>query len=205
MAVEHELRLPGRGREAAELGGELALVARRLAVEDRCGGKACGDERLVDPVARERVDEPGGVADEEDGAARGIRRAADRQPPTVQVGQLRVVDAVLGAEPTQVRAQPRAFRRPAADAVVRVPCLREDPAVAARDDPELDRGAPGLAVGQRPVPLERDPVEDAAAEARVARDPPVDAVGADEHAAVHGRRRRPGSLLRPVRPLDLRP
>ena len=38
MAVEHELRLPGRGREAAELGGELALVARRLAVEDRCGG-----------------------------------------------------------------------------------------------------------------------------------------------------------------------
>ena len=85
------------------------------------------------------------------------------------------------------------------------PCLREDPAVAARDDPELDRGAPGLPVGQRPVPLERDPVEDAAAEARVARDPPVGAVGADEHASRARPTRRPGSLLRPVRPLDLRP
>ena len=185
MAVEHELRLPRGGGEAADLCVEGGFVVRRAPGDDRLGGEPGGDERLVDPVTRERVDEPGRVADEQHGAARGARRPADRQPAALQIDQPRIVDAVLGAQPPQVRAQPRAFGRPAADAVVRVAVLREDPAVAAGDDAELDRRPAGLVRAQRPVPFERDPVENPAAQARVPGDPAVDAVGADEHAAVH--------------------
>ena len=186
MAVERELRLPRGGGEAAELIGEAVLVVRGALREDRIGGEPGGDECLVDAVARERVDEPGRVADEQNRAARSGRRPPDREPAALHVGQPRVVDAVLGAQALQVRAQLRAFSRPAADAVVRVAVLREHPAVAAGNDAELDRRAPRLPLGQRPVSLERDPVEDAAAETGVAGDPAVDAVGADEHPAVHG-------------------
>ena len=187
VAVEHELRLPGGGGEASELGLEVVLVPLELAVEDRLRHEPCRHERLVDPVARERVDEPGRVADEQHGAARGAGRPPDRQAPALEVGQLRVVDAVRGAEPLQVRPQPRPFGRPAADAVVRVTRLREDPAVATGDDAELDRRTARLTGRQRPVSLERDPVEDAAAESGVARDPAVDTVRPDDHPSVHGR------------------
>ena len=166
---------------------ELVLVPFRLTVEDRRRREPRGDERLVDPVAGERVDEPCRVADEQHRAACSTGRPPDRQTPALEVGQLRVVDAVHSAEPLQVRAQPRPFRRPAADAVVRVTRLREDPAVAAGDDAELDRRAPRLTVRQRPVSLERDPVEDAAAEPGVAGDPAVDAVRSDHHPSMHCR------------------
>jgi hypothetical protein len=65
--------------------------------------------------------------------------------------------------------------------------LREDQAVATGDDAELDRRPPRLPVEQRPVPFERDPVEDPAAEAGVPCDPSVNAVGTDEHPTVNGR------------------
>ena len=107
MAVEHELRLPRRRGERPSSACELCLVARAALREDRGGGEPGGDERLVDPVAGERVDEPGRVADEEDRPARRARRPADRQPAALHVRQLRVVDAVLGAQPPQVLAQPR--------------------------------------------------------------------------------------------------
>ena len=187
VTIEHELRLPGGGGEAAERRVELVLVAFQLTVEDRLRRQPRRDERLVDAVAGERVDESSGVADEQHRAARGAGRPPDRQAPALEVGQLRVVDAVHRAEPLQVRAQPRPLRRPAADAVVRMIRLREDPAVAAGDDAELDRRAPRLTVRQRPVPLECDPVEDPTAEPGVARDPAVDAVCSDHHPSVHGR------------------
>ena len=88
------------------------------------------------------------------------------------------------AEAAEVLAQARPLARPPADAVVRVAVLREDPAVAARHDTELDRRPPSLFVAQRPVALERDPVDDPAAQPGGPRDPAVDAVRADEDAPV---------------------
>ena len=81
--------------------------------------------------------------------------------------------------------QARAFAAPAADADVRVIALREDPAVAAWDDPQLDDRRPrdGVAVeiAVRDVRLESDAPNDARAEARLLRDDPVRPVGAHEH------------------------
>ena len=109
----------------------------------------------------------------------------------MQVGRAVEVDAVGVAEAAQVLAQPRPLARPAADAVVRVAVLREDPAVAAGDDAELDRRTPSLPGRQRPVAFERDPVDDAAAEPRGARERAVHAVGADDRRAPRRACRRP--------------
>ena len=99
------------------------------------------DERLVDPVARERIDEAGRVADEQRAAARRRRaELAHRQPVAAHVGHERRVDAVRAGQPREVVAQPRPLLHPAADAEVRVVALREDPAVAAGHDAELDPG-----------------------------------------------------------------
>ena len=67
-----------------------------------------------------------------------------RQPGAVQVGELCRVDPVRGTEPAQVLADARPLARPAADAVVRVVGLREDPAVAAGNDADFDRREPAL-------------------------------------------------------------
>ena len=88
-------------------------------------------------------------------------------------------------QPREVVAKVRTFAPPATDADVRVVSLREHPAVAAGDDPELDdRGSlePG-AVDRavRDVRLQRDAPHDPVPEAGLARDDPVRAVGADEH------------------------
>src|SRR5205823_3376919 len=97
-----------------------------------------GQQRLVDPVAGQRVDETGRVADGRLARAREtIERAPHRQPVAAHARQRAVVDPVLGAEPRQMLAQPRALALPAADADVDVIALGEDPAIAARDGSEL--------------------------------------------------------------------
>ena len=103
---------------------------------------------------------------------------------------------MLETEAPKVRAQARPLSRPAAHAVVRVAVLREHPAVAARDDAELDCREPLPPRPERAVPLERDPVEDPAAEPGVSRDHPVRAVGADEHRRfdAHAADRQLGSV-----------
>ena len=128
-------RRSGRARR------ELALVAGDAAGDDRLGREPRRQERLVDPVARERIDEPGGVADEEDGAAAALdARLIGSRLPWRSVRPH--VDAVLRAEPAQVLAQARPLRRPAADAEVRVARFREDPAVPAGDDAKLTVATP---------------------------------------------------------------
>ena len=105
MAVEHELRLPGGGGEAAERRREVVLVARGVPGEDRRRREPGRGERLVDTVAR-RVDRTAASPTRSTGP-RARRRPPDRQPAALQVGERVGVDAVLGAEPLQVRAQPR--------------------------------------------------------------------------------------------------
>ncbi len=72
--------------------------------------------------------------------------------------------------------------------------LREDPAVAAGDDRELDDRR--LLVGrwiervERHVPLERDAADDPVAQVEVPRDDPVRTVRADDDVRADRRRRR---------------
>ena len=143
------------------------------------------EEPLEHAVAGDRVDEPGRVADEQRAAA-GQRRArlAERKPVTTQFFELVEGCAVRLAEPPEMVAQARSLLLPAADAEVRVIALREDPAVAARDDAQLERKPPvvGSAVQLRVrhVPLERDADDAVAAELERAGGHPVDAVRADQ-------------------------
>ena len=91
-------------------------------------------------------------------------------------------------------AQPRAFRLPAADAVVDVVALGEDPAVAARDRPELDEGEAAVALVERRVAFEGDAVGDRPAEAERLRGRPVRAVGARRSTSAVERRSRASDL-----------
>ena len=158
-------------------------------------------ERLVHAVARERVDEAGGIADGEHPAARDLRaRAAHRQPVAAQLGQRLPGDAVTDADVAQVIAQVRALRVPAADADVGVVALREDPAVAARDvahleqrDVPLDARADGV-VGD--VGLERGGEDAILAELERPSADAVGAVGGDEDV---------GARTRAVAERDARP
>src|SRR5919204_2884261 len=122
-AVEGELRLPGAGREPVERGVEAALVRLEVVsaageqVERRVRGEARADRRLVDPVSRQRVDQPGRVADQQRAAGDdAVVGPAHRQPVAAQVGQLALVDAVEAAEAAQLLAKARTFALPAADA-----------------------------------------------------------------------------------------
>src|SRR5437763_6017894 len=131
-------------------GGRVGLEVLGGAVEQIENGRRGepgADERLVHPVARERVDESGRVADEQRPTLR--RRSArtpKRQPVPAQALDLRLVDRVLSAELAQVLAQARPLALPAADADVDVVALREDPAVAAGDRAQLERGEPAVAM-----------------------------------------------------------
>src|ERR671934_105833 len=96
-------------------------------------------------------------------------RAPERKPMAPEALHARLVDAAAQAEVAQLRPESRAHALPASDADVRVVSLREDPAVAAGDRSELDRGESLVLlpadVGVGHVPLERDPVGVAAAKA----------------------------------------
>ena len=99
------------------------------------------------------------------------------------VGERVGVGADVAPTAAGVRAA-TALGGPAADAVVGVALLREDPAVAAGHGAELDRRAPAR-FRQRPVALERDPVEDAAAEAESRAIRPLSAPIRGDDVAVH--------------------
>ena len=143
------------------------------------------DERFEDPVPRHRVE----CACRVSGDKRAAAREDDPRPPHRQVmapqaGQLLELDPVLPAEIAEMVTQSRAFVRPAADADVHVIPFRKDPAVAARDRAELEHehSVPAscrqLLVGK--VALERDAVDDRAAEPERASRDPVGTVGADD-------------------------
>src|SRR5581483_1348707 len=138
------------------------------------------DEGLVHPVARQRIDETGRVADDEGAPPRRHRaRPAQGEPVAADVRERRGVDAVLATEAVEVAAQPRPLALPAADAEVHVVALREDPAVAAGERAELDHRDSPVALVEGRVALERDAVDDLSAEAERARGDPVRAVRAD--------------------------
>src|SRR3954468_7907212 len=119
---------PAEGRSAA---------GRR--VEDGGRREPRRDEALVHPVARDRIDQPGGVADEERALTCDSNAgAAQRQTMPAQRGKLRGLEPVCLAEAPEVRAEIGACLLPAADADVRMLGLREDPAVPARDVGQLD-------------------------------------------------------------------
>ena len=138
------------------------------------------------PSPGERIDESCRIAHEQHApTGRRCAEPTHRQPVAAQVVEDRGVDVVLLDQAHQVLPQAGAFAAPAADADVRVIALREDPAVAAGNDPELDHRRPGdgvaVEIAVRDVRLEGDASNDARAEARLSRDDPVCPVGAHEH------------------------
>jgi hypothetical protein len=73
--------------------------------EDVLGRELRAHERLVDPVARDGIEHPGGVADDEGAAAREPRlRTSHRQAVSAQVRQLVDADAVVVAKDLEVFA-----------------------------------------------------------------------------------------------------
>ena len=150
-------------------------------------------EGLVHAVARERIDEPGRVADGERAAVRDLRRgAAHRQPvPAHSRSSADHAMPCAVADAAQVVAQVRALRIPAADADVRVVALGEDPAVAAGDVAELEQrtcrshARADRVVGD--VGLERRGEDAAAAEPERAAADAVGAVGGDQHVGARAR------------------
>jgi hypothetical protein len=169
---------------------ERRLVLLRAAREDRLCREPRGHERLVDPVARERIDEAGRVPDEENAATgRGSARLPHGKPVAANGLERRRVRAVLPHEAVEPGSEARPLAHPAPDAEVGVVPLREHPAVPAGHDAELDpRGClvPAASEGvPGDVPLERDAAHDAVSEPGGASDDAVRAVGADEEVRSH--------------------
>ena len=103
---------------------------------------------------------------------------------SAHVGEVIEVHAVAFAQNAEVIAKTRPFGPPATDADVDVIALGEDPPVAARHSGELEHeGAAPRAEWEplvRKIPLERDAVDDRAAEPEPLRGRPVRSVGADD-------------------------
>ena len=153
---------------ACEGGG----VALRLAGHDRFGGEPGRDERFVHPIARKRIDEAGGITDQDDPGARGCRGTdpAHRELMAAEVGDRVRVDRVRACEPRKMITEAGSLAGPPSHAEIRVIALREQPAVAAGRRPDLDDGRRSKAslVEQRPgnVPFEGDAAVDARVESR---------------------------------------
>src|SRR5262249_7294293 len=92
------------------------------------------------------------------------------------------VDAVHGAQTTEVIAQSRPFRLPAADAEIHVVALRKDPAVPARNHAELEDELAAVSVLERRIPLEGDAVSVLVTRDHRPRGDAVHAVSADDDA-----------------------
>src|SRR5205085_12278258 len=123
-----------------------AVRAAAEQVEDCLRGEPRADERLVHPVAGQRIDETGRIADEDRPALdRGVAGPPERQAMPAQLPHACLGDSELAAVAAQVLAEARTLRLPAADPDVVVVALREDPAVPAGDDPELDQRAAAVA------------------------------------------------------------
>ena len=107
----HEARCSGA---SSPVDRRLVRLERRRAageqVEDRGGGEPRRDEALVHPVARDGVDQPGRVADEERPLARDPRAGpAQRQPVAAQLLELVRVEPVRLADAAEVLAELRAL------------------------------------------------------------------------------------------------
>src|SRR5919108_2178140 len=90
----------------------------------------------------------------------GRARRTHGQAVTPDALELVAGDPVRGAQAHEMLAEPRALRPPPSDTEVRVVALREDPRVAARDDPELEDEFPAVLLSHlrvRQVALERHP------------------------------------------------
>src|SRR3954447_15530140 len=109
--IERQLRLPRRRERAAERGGEpmsVLVEARDPALEElerRLRRDPRAHERLVHPVAGERVDETRGVAHEQQPSAnRRLSLRAHRQPVSAQAFEPLRREPVAGAGARQVLA-----------------------------------------------------------------------------------------------------
>ena len=185
------LRAPAGARERRDPPLDRRLVRVEVLgaagehVERRVRDEPRGEERLVHPVAGERVDEPGRVADHGGAAAREPRAGhSHRQPVAARLLRRVRIDPVRLAHPPQLGAQLRPLLPVPADADVDVVALREDPAVAAADDRDLEHHRARVALLVRVVRLERDAVDDAVGEAELLRRRAVAAVGADHDPRV---------------------
>src|SRR5581483_9704674 len=184
--VEGALRAPAGVCERDDAVFDGDGIRRQVAGQHGLGGEHPAVESLVHPVARERVDEPGGVPDRQRVAAHERRAgAAHRQSVAARGGRRFRVDAVGLAHATEVHSQARAFARPAAYADVDVVALGEDPAVATWDGRDLEHHRARVAHVVREVRLERDTVHDFGGEAELLRACPVAAVGADDDVRVY--------------------
>src|SRR5262249_51740784 len=189
--VERLLELPRRAVKWRELALHRLLVrlqARGTSTEevkDRRSGEPRRDEALVHAVARDRVDQAGGVADEQWPFGRNPGAlVAERQPMPAQLLELGGVEAVGLTGATEVALQLGPLTLPAADADVRVVAFREDPGVASGDVGELEHESAGVALPGEGrvlhVPLVRHAVRDAVSEADGPRGDSVRPVGSDE-------------------------
>ena len=164
---------------------ERGLVLLGTPVEDRLRRELCRDECLVHTVARQRIDEPRRVPDEEHATRRRARpEPTHRQPMAANVREIGRLEPVCTGKAPEVVPEGRALFSPTTDANVRVVSFREDPAVTAGYDAELDPGRPleRLRVEPSPgrVPFERDPADDLVADPDGLRDDAVRPVGSDE-------------------------
>ena len=105
VAVEGALRRPrGRGVPVERL-RERVGVALQIAGDDRVGGEARRDERLVHAVAGQGVDEAGRVADEEDATLRrGRPEAPHREAMPAYVRQRIERQTVCPGQPGEMVA-----------------------------------------------------------------------------------------------------
>src|SRR5438552_2847674 len=109
-AVGRALPGPGRRGVPVERGGECGLVLVDAPGEDGIGREAGRDPRLVDPVAREWIDQPRRVADEQDATS----YSGGAEPPhgkamPADVAQLPRVEPVGAREALEMHAQLRAL------------------------------------------------------------------------------------------------
>ena len=206
----HEARCSGdsSASTAASYGSSVAARPGEQ-VEDRRGGEPRRDEALVHPVARDRVDQPGRVADEQRPLAGDARpRPPQRQPVAAQALERR-------------RRRGRAPRKRAAGARgASGPSLCQPPTptfawspfgktqrVAARDVGELDHEPARVALaagasGTGRCPRRRRRGRSLRRARRALRGDPVRAVGADDHVGRRPARREPTTRV-PRLDLDL--
>ena len=191
-ALEGQLRSPAGSRERRDAARD-GLFERLEAgcapgehVERRLGDELRGEKGLVHTVARERVDEPGGVPDHRGcSACEAARRAAHRQAVAARSARRVDVDAVLVAQAAQMLPQARRLALVAADADVDVVGLGKDPAVAPAHRGDLEHHRPGVTRVVREVGLECDTVHDLSAETERTCGGSVAAVGADHDPCRH--------------------
>src|SRR5262249_26085982 len=139
---------------------------------------------------RHGIEHAGRVADEQRAATSELRfRAPHRQSVPAEVRELVNRDAVVLAEELEMGTEARALAAPPADTDVDVVALREDPAVTARKSRKLEHEHPAPTVRREPlvgeVALQRDAVDDPAAEVERLRGDAVRAVCADDGIDVH--------------------